>query len=72
MQSDRVEEATLRSLSHPRQRERTLQGAMVLQDLGRRLNQAIQSVGGQSTIDEQVRGPLPPRSSTSLGHLAEY
>ncbi|KWU43226.1 putative signal recognition particle 54 kDa protein [Rhodotorula sp. JG-1b] len=27
---------------------------MVLQDLGRRLNQAIQSVSGQSTIDEQA------------------
>ncbi|GAA6014083.1 hypothetical protein JCM8202_005138 [Rhodotorula sphaerocarpa] len=27
---------------------------MVLQDLGRRLNQAIQSVNGQSTIDEQA------------------
>lgn len=30
---------------------------MVLQDLGRRLNQAIQSVNGQSTIDEQASRP---------------
>jgi hypothetical protein len=42
-----------------------------LQDLGRRLNQAIQSVSGQSTIDEQVRSPSIPPGSLAISPSAD-